>query len=125
MQSQPHTATIGECPRCHRKNQLLLAYVPPYGRLRHDQATQGSLHQPLIYDRPEPRLLCPDCYNAAEMAAENRLHRAAPDLLRMCQLVLARLDLEAEQNPGPFVCAAMRDDLRYAIELAITEEAPA
>ncbi len=66
----------------------------------------------------------PECYDATAEAAEARLRRAAPELLRVCRLVLTRLDLEAaELGPGvTFPAAALRTDLRAAITQVAGEE---
>lgn len=104
MAAEPAPADLGECAHCGRRNTLH-TYQPAY-----------APHRP-------PQRLCADCYNRANMAAEDRLQRAAPDLLRACRLVLTRLDLEAAEHPGAtFPAAALRSDLRAAITLAIGEE---
>lgn len=56
----------------------------------------------------------------AENRANARLIAAAPELLELCQTVLARLDLEAKElgEGAIFPCAAMRDDIRAAIAKA-------
>lgn len=120
------TLTLGECENCHQPGATLHSYEAPYAHLSAytppDPA--GSPHRPLLSQRSPALLLCADCYNAAQMAAEDRLHRAAPDLLRISQLILVRLDLEAAEHPGePFPGAAWRPDLRTAIARAIDEEA--
>lgn len=59
----------------------------------------------------------------AEVTAIARLIAAAPRLLRACQEVLTRLDLEAAERPGAiFPAAALRGDLRAAIAQATGEE---
>lgn len=120
------TLTIGECEGCHQLDATLHSYEAPYAHLSAYTPPDptSSPHRPLLSQRPPARLLCADCYNAAQMAAEDRLHRAAPNLLRIAQLILVRLDLAAaEGEPGaPFLCAALRPDLRTAIAQAIGEE---
>ena len=65
----------------------------------------------------------PESYDATAEAAEARLRRAAPELLRACRLVLTRLDLEAAEHPGAiFPAAALRGDLRTAIAQATGEK---
>lgn len=55
---------------------------------------------------------------AEEYAANARLIAAAPELERVCRLVLTRLDLAAAEHPGStFPAAALRDDLRAALAL--------
>lgn len=113
----------GECAGCHKAAALLFDFAPPYAHkgtvLPPDQP--GGKVRTVSPTRPPARQLCADCYNTARQAAEDRLHRAAPDLLSMCQQVLLRLDLEAaEQGPrAVFPCAALRDDLRRTIAAAI------
>ena len=122
------TLTRGACEGCQQLDATLHSYVPPYAHLSAYTPPDptSSPHRPLLSRRPPARLLCADCYNAAQTAAEDRLHHVAPDLLRICQLILVRLDLAAaEGEPGaPFLCAALRPDLRTAIAQAIGEEMP-
>lgn len=59
----------------------------------------------------------------AVLPADARLIAAAPDLLRVCRLVLTRLDLAAAERPGAiFPAAALRSDLRAAINKATTDD---
>lgn len=59
----------------------------------------------------------------AVLPADAALIAAAPELLRVCRLVLTRLDLEAREHPGAtFPAAALRGDLRAAIAQATGEE---
>jgi len=55
-------------------------------------------------------------YTDEARAATARLLAAAPDMFELCEAILRRLDLEAEERPGEtFPCAAVRSDLRAVI----------
>jgi len=58
--------------------------------------------------------------NIAEADANAALIAAAPDLLDVCKTVLLRLDVEAAERgeDAVFICAALRGDLRAAVEKA-------
>ena len=45
-------------------------------------------------------------------------------MLQCCITILARLDLEASQNPDPFPARAYRDDLRCVVEAALGKRYP-